>query len=234
MIYDSQFSLLLHTALKKYTTRKELRFALKNLQSYALTTANPLSVFRVALELNYLGLSTKKLEKFIISCNDPIYIFRFANGIKNANIKKLQAAMASCCNILQLAKFACAIKGADTKSIEEYVIKSKNAKAAYLLLRYVKSSNIEELKPLIINSRKPRYLFYLAQLLTDQKELSIIENIILNCDSFMYMRLFAIHIKNANFKKFEDKIIASGNINEMKKLYASGKSERMKKIALLF
>jgi hypothetical protein len=230
---DTSFVLALD-ALLKIKDRKELRTKAKKLEQYVLANCNPFLAFRLAMEFEDLDISTTKLQNLIISSKDARYIYRYAYTIKKADIKNLQDAIIKCGNILQITKFGCFIRGANRSEIEKLIIKSDNAKAAYFYLRFVKHCNINKLKPIILKSRRPRYLFALARKLKNKKEIDYIQNLIINGTSYMYMRLFAVHIKNADIKRLEEKIIASKNIDEMKKFAKAVKSERLLKLSLLF
>ena len=220
--------------LLKIKERKKFLEEARKLETYTASQRNPLIVLRLAFELDIRGIRVPKLENFIIRHNDPRFIFRFAREIKYANIKKLQNAIIAQGDILQISRFGCFIKGADQTIIENIIAKSNNAKAAYYYIRYVQHCNIEKLKTVILQSKRPRYLFALARLLTNKKDLELIQDLILKSNSYMYMRMFAMYIDGANISKIEDRIVDSGNLEEIKKFSSKVKTDRMKKLSLLF
>jgi hypothetical protein len=230
---DVKFTSSLETLLK-IKENKELILKSKKLEDYVIETKNTFLALRLAIELDDRGIRTTKLQNFIIENAEPRLIFRFAKEIKKSNIARLQAAVISRGNILQIAKFGCFIKGADRLLIENIISKSDNAKAAYLYLKFVKFCNINKLKPIILKSKKPRYLFALAKLTKNNKDLNKIQDLIIESSSNTYVRLFAVHIKMANIERLEQRIIATKNIEEMKKFVKAVKSPRLSKLALLF
>lgn len=230
---DVYFLSSLETLLK-IRNKKELALKSKVLEKYVIQKNDHIAAFRLALELDDREIGTTKLQNFIINSGSSRYIFLVAREIKRSNVKKLQDAIIKYGNILQITKFGCFIKGANKKTIEDLIIKSNNAKSAYLYLKFIKSCNINRLKKIIFSSKKPRYLFTLSKLTKNKKDLNKIQELIINGNSYMYMRLFAFYIKTADIKRIEDKIIKSGNISEMKKFLNVIDSDRIKKISLLF
>ena len=190
-------------------------------------------VFRIAKELQELCCNVEDIEDYIISSNDPHYIYNFAKEIRYANICKLQTAIIGTQKFNYIAKFACFISGADTNLIEDLIIASNDARAAYIYLKFGKHPSIHKLKKIFIKSKKPRYLYTLAQLLTNQEEIDIIQNLIINSQSNMYVRLFAAHIPGANIKKLEDRILATKDFEEIKKFAKQVNSERLNKLIML-
>jgi len=190
-------------------------------------------VYRIAKELQDLYCDVEDIEDFIISFGDPFYIYKFAREIKSANIIRLQEAIINTHNYNYIAKFACFVNGADTELIENLIIQSNNARAAYIYLRFGKHPNIHKFKHIFIKSKKPRYLYGLAQVLTDPIELELIEKLIIEGKSNMYVRLFAANIPGANIQKLENRILATRNMTEIKKFARSIKSEKLNKLIML-
>jgi hypothetical protein len=230
---DSYFASSLES-LVKVKDKKEFVIKARKLEDYIFQKNNPLLAFRLALELDLRGFKTSRLENYIISCNDPRYILKFAREIRRANIKKLQDAIIRRGSILQIAKFGCFIRGAQRSVIEDLIVKSEHAKSAYFYLKYVKFCNVNKLKPIILKSKKPRYLFALAKVVKSKKELDLIQDLIIESTSNTYVRLFAVHIKGADIKRLEDRIIETKNVMEMKKFARAVNSPRLNKLALLF
>lgn len=190
-------------------------------------------VFRVAKELQDLYCNVEDIEDYIISSNDPHYIYSFAREIKSANISRLQTAIINTRRFNYIAKFACFISGADTNLIEDLIIESNDARAAYIYLKFGKHPSVNKLKYIFIKSKKPRYLYMLAQLLTNQEEIILIQNLIINSHSNMYVRLFAAHIPGADIARLEDRILATKDFEEIKKFAKQVNSERLNKLIML-
>ena len=230
---DAHFASSLETLLK-IKNKKELAVKVKKLEKYVIENHNPFLAFRLSIELDERNISTTKLQNFIINSRDAKYIYKYAREIRRANVKKLQNAIMECGNILQITHFGCFIRGANKKIIEDMIIEADNPKSAYLYLRFVKFCNIKKLKHIIIKSKRPRYLFELAKFLKNKKEIEEIQNLIIDSASNTYVRLFAVHIKGADIKKLEDRIISTKNVGEMKKFAKAVKSPRLLKLSLLF
>lgn len=230
---DAYFASSLETLLK-IKDKKELADKSKPLQEYVIKIKNPMLAFRLAFELDEIDIRTTKLQQFIIESEDPRYILKYAKEIKRANIQKLQSAILSCGTVLQIAKFGCFIRGADKDLIERIIAKSDSAKSAYLYIKFIKTCNFNKMKPIILRSKKPRYLFALAKVITNKKDIEKIQDLVIESASNTYVRLFAVHIKGANIRKLEDRIIATHSVEEMKKFAKAVKSPRLEKLSLLF
>lgn len=219
------------------TNKKEFAAKVKQLEDFVIRQNNPSLIYRLAYELDSNDYKITRLENAIVKTIDhrsSYYILRFARELKGANIKKLQNALINNGNIVQVARFGCIIPGADKDFIEHFIVQSNNAKAAYYFLRYAGRSNTNRLKPIILKSKRPRYLYALAFLTHDKEEFNQIQDLIINSNSFMYMRLLAKHMKNADVDRIVNRIIASGNVVEMKRLHNMIKSDRLEKLSALF
>lgn len=232
-VRDTYFTSALENLLK-ITDKAEFTKKSKELICYTIEKDSPALAFILALEFDSIGVSVTRLQNFIINSGNARYIFRFAREIKKANIKRLQSAMTKFGNILQIAKFGCFIRDANKNEIQKLIIKSCNAKSAYLYLKYVKYCDINKLKPIIIKSKKPRYLFALAKLIKNKKDLSLIQDLIIASPSNAYVRLFAKHIPGADIEKLENRIIATNDLDEMRKFAKYIKSPRLSKLIILF
>lgn len=84
-----------------------------------------------------------------------------------------------------------------------------------------------------MKSKRPRYLYTLARLIKNKKELELIEELIIRSKSMLYVRLFGQHIKGANINKLEAAVIESQNVESMKKFNSVIKSPRIDKLMLL-
>jgi len=173
------------------------------------------------------------MQKVVLDCKNPQYAFLFAQNVKGSDIKALQKIVIESNKIKYICKFGCFIPGADRKLIEEIISKSKNAKYAHMFLKHVKNANVSLLKQPIFKAKKPRYLFELAKHISDRDDLSIIEDMIIEQQSFLYMRLLAFKVKNIDIDKLENAIIESGNIEELKKFAKYVKKSKMRGFLLI-
>ncbi len=173
------------------------------------------------------------MRNVILESKSARYAYIFAQNIKNCDILALQKIVVESRNIKYICKFACFIPGADHKLLENLVLKSKNAQYAHMFLKHVKGANIRKFKQVILDSKKPRYLFELAKKTNNIKELSKIEDLIIESNSFTYMKMFAEKIRTANIEKIERAVLNSNNINEIKKFAQYVKKSNLRKFLLV-
>jgi hypothetical protein len=174
-----------------------------------------------------------RMQKIILDNRDAKYAFLFAQNIRNCDIKALQKVVVDSKKVKYICKFACFVKGCDRKPLESIILKSKNVKYAHMFLKHVKGSDVNKFKDVIMSSKKPRYLFELAKHTKDPKVLSQIEDIIIETQSFTYMRLLAEKIKAVNIEKIEQAVLDSDNVNEIKKFAKYVKRSKMKRFFLV-
>jgi hypothetical protein len=176
---------------------------------------------------------TYLMQKIIIDNEDYKYAYLFAQTIDNADVKTLQNIVIKSNKIKYICKFACFVKTNDLSTLETIILESKNAKMAHMFIKHIKGVDINKFKDIILNSKKPRYLFELAKHITNQKELILIEDLIIATKSFTYMRLLAEKIKHVNVEKIELAILDLDNINEIKKFAKNVKKSKMKRFLLI-
>lgn len=197
---------------------KSIPKILEKLQNEIIENKDPALAYFFCTEFDYKHYM---MQKVIFENKEPKYAFIFAQNVPNSDIKSLQKIVVDSKNIKYICNFACFVKGADLKPLETLILKSiskpKNVKYAHKFLKYVSGANVKKFKEFIMLSKKPRYLFELAKHLTNKKEISKIEDLIIETGSFTYMRLFAEKIKLANIEKIEQVILGSDNVNEIKK-----------------
>lgn len=190
-----------------------------------------------ACDTNYL---TYKMQEIILKSNNLKYIVLFARCVKNADIKALQKAILESSSperIKYLCKFACQISGSNKKKIENILAKEvtgKLARYAHMFVKNVKGADINKFKKTIIESGKPRYLYWLAKHLKTRREIALIEKLIINAQSFLYIRLMAQHIPKANLNKLEQFVLDSGNVKQIKKFAKSVKQSKSRHLTILF
>jgi hypothetical protein len=220
--------------LYKTKNKLHLKAKIRNLEEYVLEQDSITLAFRLAIELDDLGFHSRKLQSYIINIQNPKYIFRYAREIKKANIKALEEATISCGSIIDIARFGAFIRGSNKTRIEDLIAVSSSAKAAYLYIRYVRYCNVRKLKHIILQSGRPRYLYALARITKNKKELKNIEDLITHSNSSLYIRLYAMRFKNVDLQKLEDRIIELGNYDEMSKFGRILNSPRLSKMLSLF
>lgn len=237
-MYDSGFMTRiknLDLIKNKGIFRKEARA----LEKIAIEENNPFMAYILAYRLHSKNIRTSKLENVICKYagrgwyRSPFYIILYAINIRGANILKLQSAILKKGRIQDIAEFGAKVKGADKILIENKIVQSNNPAAAYIYLTKVKSCNINKLKPILMRTKRPRYLYALAKVLKNKKELDQIQDKIIAANSDMYVRLYAQHIPSADIQRLEDRMVKSRNIVEMKRFAAAIKSERIEKMLLL-
>lgn len=232
--FNTPMNISLEILLKiKQKSIKEFELQAREFAVHLMQDNKLYTIFRIAKELQELYCDIEYIEDFFISTKNPFYIFKFAREIKSSNIVKLQQAIIDIQNYNYIAKFACFVAGADTELLEKIIIKSNNAKAAYIYLKFGKHPNIQNLKHIFLKSKKPRYLYALAQNINDPDDIALIQDLIIASHSNMYVRLFAAHILGANINKLEDRILKTKNIQEIKKFAKTVGSERLNKLVIL-
>lgn len=200
-----------------YIVKNNLTSKIKELDSFQeeiIKNNDTAFAYFFAMEFPY---KQYKMQKLILDNKDPKYAFLFAQNIKLSDTKALQNLVVESKKIKYICKFACFVKNAEINQLETLILKSKNVKYAHMFLKYVKTSNVEKFKNLILSSEKPRYLFELSKRLTDPKDISLIEDLIIKSNSFTYLRLFAEKNKMANIDKIEQYILSTDNVDEIKK-----------------
>jgi|ERR1700733_1181712 len=200
----------------KIDDKKERNKKIRELEDFAFNNNNVYLALRLAFEFQHYKLSIKRIQNYIIKHQNARVIYRFAHGIDNADISRLEDAIIATGDLEEISRFGCFIDGANKERIGDIIAASNNAKAVYLYHCFARSYPFEKLKHITIRSKRPRYLYQLAKLTTDESDLDVIQELILAGRSLMYCRLFCKHIKRANIKEFEDKVIRSKDINQIR------------------
>lgn len=183
-----------------------------------------------AVEYNY---KTYLLQNLIIEKQDSKYALIFAQDIPYADIRSLQQIVLNSNNPRYIAKFACFVKGADQKPLIKWILNAQDARYTHMLIKNIDEIDLGKCKPVIMKSKKPTYLFELAKHLTKKSDIEDIETLIIESKCFEYIRLFAIHIKQANVSRLEQAVLDSGNQKEIKKFAKKVKQSQMKKFLVL-
>lgn len=217
----------------KTRSQKEFLIKARRAEKILLQTANAYDTFRLAQILDSRGFQTKRLQAHIIRLGDSKIIYKLALTIKRTNPAQLQKALIKANNPVLLAKFACRVKQADMRQIEQIIIQSGNSRAAYFLIRFRKYCNLNKLKHIILRSNQPRYLFALARVLTNSKDLKLIQGLILQTKNPTYARLFAKYIKGATILVLEECVIQSMDIDEIRKFAKELRTSKALKAAML-
>lgn len=203
---------------------------LEKLQNEIIVANDSALAYFFTTEFSY---NPHKMQKIILDNKDAKYAFLFAQNIPNADIKALQKIVIGSREIKYIYKFACFVKGADRKKLQAIILKSKNVKGAHTLLKNVRGTKVKKFKDIILASGRPRYLYELAKHLDDPEEIARIEDLIIETGSFMYIRLFADKIKQANIEKLEQAVLDSNNMEQIKKFAKYVKLSKMKRFFLI-
>jgi hypothetical protein len=213
---------------------KEFRIAARKLERFILKQNNALATYRLAIQLSSRGFSTKRLERKVIAIADPKWLVRFAQNIPRCSTGLIEQSLLKLdCEPFHLAMFAISVSGANKELLERLVIKSGNPKAAYICLRYLRHPNIHALKRVIIASKKPRYLFALAERLKRKKDIALIEDLIVESGNATYQRLFAKRIKGSNVLRLEEAVIETGSIKQIKRFAIELGTTRALRLSIL-
>jgi hypothetical protein len=68
------------------------------------------------------GVDQKKLQRVILSSEDPVIIYKYASVVEWANIKRCQIRIIQIGNPSFMRKFALNIKGAEVQKLEAYAL----------------------------------------------------------------------------------------------------------------
>ena len=175
---------------------------------------------------------TENMQKIIIKNKDYKYSYLFAKNIPEADVKKLQEIVIKSNKMDFVAKFACFVKNSNSNHIQKIIAKSQNTKAAYMLMRFFKKVNLSLFKDFIFKSKKPRYIFEYCKKTKNIDEIKEGQNLILNSNSYTYMRLFAQHIELADVSLFDNEIILRDNEYELFKYISYVDKSKLKNMRI--
>lgn len=223
-------------ALSKTSNKKSYETKARKLIDKAFTRNNSFYPYRLALELDRRGYPISELEDYIIKIASRSrfnlrYLILFPLNLMGANVVKLQQAVIDINNAELMAEFS-QVPYANSGLLENIILDLKVAKASYIFLNSHNSCQQEKHKKILIRSKKSRYLYKCATLAKNKAEFELIEDLIIKNKSNYYIRLMAA-LPLANREKIEDKIIATADFNEIKKLYKITKSHRLAKYVIL-
>lgn len=199
------------------TRVQKLMHAIVQSEPYQTNRNHAYYLIGVAKEMSEVEYPVSDIEQLIIDFDEPHFIYRFAREVKHANIDKLQNAIIDIGDLQYIARFGCFIDRADTELIETILVEANNAQAAYAYISYSRTPNIDKFKHIFLKSKKPRYLYALAQHINNSDELALIEDMVMAGKSYMYIRLFAKNIRGASLAKAEARLLKSKNLTEIKK-----------------
>lgn len=225
-------------SMSNFSDEKLYKDRVKELTKFVLNKHNAYYAYRLAIELDRKNFSTNELEDHIINIsisnviNNNRYLFMMALNVRGSNIKKLQQAVINTKNPDLMAEFCCFVKGCDADLLEKLIIDHKIPRASYIIIRFLNNCQIDKHKKILIKSRKSRYLYACALKSNSIEELRIIEDLIIKNRSHYYVRLMAT-LPNADIEKLENRIIASENFEEIRKMYQITKTSRLAKYVLL-
>lgn len=223
--------------LSKTTDKKIYRVKVKELKEYALSKHNAFYPYRLALEIDNRGQSICDLERCIIQLSkidkfNQRYLMIAATNLRQANLARLQEAVIDTRDGALIAEFACFVPDSDEERLENIALALAVPKASYLFVKYREDCLIEQHKKVLIRSKKSKYLYLAAKHAKNQAELELIQDLICANKSNYFVRILAT-LPNVNQKKIEDRIIASEDFQEIRKLYQITKSQRLAKFIIL-
>jgi len=161
---------------------------------------------------------------------DYKYLYFFAKNIPNIEISNLEDLILSSKNIAIISKFVSFVPKANLNKFKDFIIDKKNLKSYYMFIRHCPDFEISEFKEVLLASNKPKYVYELAKKLSDEQDLLKAESIVLNSNSFTYLKLYAQNIPSANISAFDKKIMKRNNKQEILKFSKSVKNSKLKNI----
>ena len=223
------------TFQKMYRSRNKDEFLeyANTLKKYAIENNSLYVAYRIAILCADKRIRCPELEDIIVESGNSYFILNFAINAYDANVRRLQDAIIKTKNISDIAKFGCFVRGSDRKVIEELVANANSARGAYYYLRFSAACDVNKLKPVILKSKRPRYLYELALKLTDKAEIKMIQDLIIKSRSPLYMRLFAQNVPGADILRIEDAVIATKDIDAIRKWAEVIKTDNAMNILLL-
>jgi len=166
----------------------------------------------------------------------PSYFFLFGIRDVNENIWYHWEDVQCYANLISAVTVPILFEGvvSSEKELQQLVESFMNQPSACGGIREGVVARVQrEFKDNEFSSGKPSYLFELAKHLKSQKEIEKLEDLIIESNSFTYMRLFAEKIKTANVDKLEQAVLATNNNEEIKKFAKYVKKSKMKQFLLL-
>lgn len=222
--------------LSKTSNKRSYASKAKRLIKLSYQKTNAFYPYRLALELDRKGYPISELEDYIISIASASnynlhYLILLPLNLIGANVHKLQDAVIETYNAELMAEFS-KVPYANYELLENLILLSNTPKASFIYISAHKTDKLEEHKQILLRSKKSKYLYKCALLADNKDEFSKIEDLILKNRSYYYMRLLT-SLPFADLSKIENRIIATGNFDEIKKLYKVTKSHRLAKYIII-
>lgn len=214
---------------------KEFSEKLQRIENLAIEYKDSYIAYLIASRIP--GSNKSRLQQIIASSLESYYIIDFARH-PEADIKLLEDAIVNTYrkrkNPIVLANFAINPR-ANKERLINLILESKVPAAYYIAIKYIKGCDVELFKEVLINSKRPRYVFELAKHAKTQEEIDLLQDIIINAKSNMYVRMFAKFIVGADIKKLETRIISTNSPLEMERFMKDvPQALRVKKLSSLF
>lgn len=225
--------------LSKITKKRDYLKKVKELKEFVFSKKNPYYAYRLGLELDSKQFSVQDLEEFLFVCLgnywSPHWLLAWARNISTANVSKCQEAIVISRATRYIAEFACFVPGADFDYLQQIILEIGKPAGADVLIRYrPKQTNIQQFVPLLLKSKKPKYLSLLAEHTSDPILIQKIWDLMLKTKSLHLIRQFwANHHQHLSLPELEEKVLATKNITEIRKTFEITKSKRLARYVLL-
>lgn len=189
-------------------------------------------LIKIAKELHHIPQIVDAIQALIIESREPYFICQIAREIPTADIGKLQQAIVELRDLTFVAHFACSLPH-HNQFLEDFILDSRDTRCAYLYCKYATNPNISRFRDLFVSSKKPRYLYLMAQHTVDPIELNQLQSMIINGRSHMYVRMFAANIPGADISKLAERILQTKNLSEIKKFAKAVQHDKINQILML-
>lgn len=225
--------------LSKITKKRDFLKKAEELKAFVYSKKNPYYAYRLGLELDGKQLPVQDLEDFIFSCMrsywSPHWLLAWARNVSSANILRCQEVIVASQAARYIAEFACFVPEADFDYLQQIILEIGKPAGADVLIRYrPKQTNIQQFIPLLLKSKKPKYLTLLAEHTTDPALIKKIWDLMLKTKSLHLIRQFWVnHQQHLSLPELEEKVLATRNIAEIKKTFDITKSKKLARYVLM-
>lgn len=175
-------------------------------QKKLISLNNSEFIYKYALGVKNADI--KLLEDAIINLNDLEYMYLFARDIKGADINKLQLIIINSKNIDYLIKFSNDVD-CDTKLIEDTIIGLKKVDKLFNYALNCKYANIERIQNIILNFKSEDIVMFAKYV--NGINITLLEDNLIKRKDYRTIYKIAACIDNSNKEKLEKSIANSNN-----------------------